>query len=151
MVQPQAQQPQAPMSPQMPPQAAQQGEPMAPEAQADPNAQGQPSGRAGQPYNPAIMQEIDSHIAQLQPQQLDYLAHYMTPELSLLFGIVMGQEAFDYFKQYADPQRELVVQPKTKQLPNSPQGPQQGQPVESSDSVIKPKQAKPPATTIMGR
>lgn len=140
MIQPQAQpQPQqspAPVQPQGQPPQAQSAAPAQLPAQG---AQGAPSGRKDQPYNPKVLPLIEQHLNQLPQPQQAFLTHYMTPELAILFGIVLGQEALDYFKKFADPKLELIVQPRQGQQGGAQQ-PAQGQP--PAQAQAQPQQAQ---------
>lgn len=112
----------------------------------------QPSGRQGQPYNPQILNGLDQHLNSLPPKQQQYLTQYMAPELAVIFGIVMGQEAFDYFKKVADPQKMLTVvaRPQGQPAQGTPQAPQQGgqappQQTQQPQQGQAPQGATPPA------
>ena len=136
-------------------QLPQQAQPMAPQS-GQPSQQ--PSGRAGQNYDPRILQHIETHMNSVPPEQKAFVAQYMTPELAVILGIIIGNEAYDYFKKFADPKKELTVQPRQNQpeqntapqpapQASSPQqsGPQQG-PVAPSAQT----QPKATAPSIMG-
>lgn len=167
----------APMQPQAAPQQAPQG-PVQPQAATAPQAPAAPQHSPGTPpapqqasqdgqdpsqggatpgqFNPQILQAIEQHLQALPLPQKQYLAHYMTPELAIILGIILGPEGFTYFKAFADPRKTLVVQAQTK-------GHHQGNPVsqspkgghvaeqQSANVPIQPQATKPPATTIMGR
>ena len=123
------------------PQAQPQGAPQI--APGQPPAQGglqQPSGRQGQAYNPQIMKGLEQHLNTLPPQQQKYLSSFMTPELAVLFGIVIGQEAFDYFKKFVDPNKMLTVVPR-------PQGQGQPGPGGQSQQQGQPPQGQQPQQT----
>lgn len=117
-----------------------------------------PSGREGQVYNPELMAKLEDHLNKLPPEQQKYLTQFMTPELAIIFGIVLGHEAFDYFKKFADPKKQLVVQPSQQgqQPPQGGQPPQQNpQPQQAQGQLAQaqPQQqpSAPPARSIMGR
>lgn len=139
--QPQPQQ-QAPMQPQQQAPAQQQTQP-------SPATQPKPSGRAGQPYNAQVLQMIEQHLNSLPQDQQQFLHQYMTPELAKLFGIVLGQEALDYFSKFADPKMMLVVQPRPQQQGGmNPQGVQGAAPAQQQ---APQQQSNPPQANIMGR
>lgn len=60
-------------------------------------------------YDDSIQSGIEEHLNSLPPEQQDFLAQYLTPELAALFGIVLGKESYDYFAQYANPNKSLQV------------------------------------------
>lgn len=146
-------------SPNIQPQAA-------PQPQGPVNAQpagqpsSQPSGRGGQEYNPQLLQQIEQHLNSVPPEQKAFVAKYMTPELAVVLGIIIGNEAFDYFKQYADPKKELMVQERKGQEKKSgtqPQqtsahiAPQQTNVQSAPQSMAQPQpKANIPAKSIMG-
>lgn len=151
------QQPQAPQGPMQPQAQAGPSQPMQPPTK---HTQPKASGREGQPYNPQLMAKLEDHLNKLPPQQKAYLSKYLTPELVIIFGIVLGNEAFDYFKKFANPKNMLVVQPRPQQAPGQPQqgpAPQQNtppQPQAQAGAAPAPQQQNPsssPARSIMGR
>lgn len=143
-------------------QAPQQGStpqiaPQASPPQLGQPASAQPSGRAGQNYDPKLLPVIEKHLDSLPDQQKAFLVQYMTPELAIIFGIVLGMEAFDYFKQYVDPSKQLTVvqRPQGQQAPQgnaqssqSP-APQQAEGSANASPPQSPKQ-QAPAQSIMG-
>lgn len=120
-----------------PPQMAPQGNPP-PAPTVAPQHGGKPSGRIGQDYNPQILAHIEQHLTQLPDQQKAFLVQYMTPELAIILGIIIGQEAYDYFNQQADPSKMLVVQPRPQ-----PQQQTQGQPPAAPQNGQQPQAAAP--------
>lgn len=134
-----------------PPQMAPQGNPPAAPTVAP---QHSPSGRENQPYNPELIAHLENHLTKLPDDQKAFLVQYMTPELAILFGIVIGNEGYDYFSKFADPQKMLVVQPRPEQQPQQT-APQQAQPSAQSGGMGQPQpqtqpKASTPATSIMG-
>lgn len=131
-------------------------QPMQPQAGAgmpQPNngqASQQPSGRQGQNYNPNLLPQIEQHLNSLPPEQKGFLAKFMTPELAVVLGIVIGNEAFDYFKQFADPKKQLVVQERKQQEKSA------SQPAQKSGHMMQPsggqapqaQQAQPQAAAV---
>lgn len=137
--------------PSAPPQMAPQGNPPAAPTVAP---QHSPSGRENQPYNSQLLGHLENHLSKLPDDQKAYLVQYMTPELAILLGIVIGNEGYDYFSKFADPQKMLVVQPRPEQQPQQT-APQQAQPPAQSGGMGQPQpqpqpKASTPATSIMG-
>lgn len=146
------------MAPQQAPQASapQQQQPMQPQAQPPQQAGGKaaPSGREGQDYNPQILKHIEQHLNSLPQQQQQFLTQYMTPELAMILGIVIGKEAYDYFNKFADPSKMLTVTQRPQQQPSAATQPPQGQPAQSGGQPQAAPQPQPkantPAKSIMG-
>lgn len=140
-----------------PPQAAPQQPIMAPQPdKAQPPAT--QDANPGAEYDPTIAKGIEEHLNQINDKQKAFLVNFLTPELALLFGIVLGKEGFDYFNQYADPKKQLTVIPRQPQQapqaappgqqPNSaPQMPPQQAPMPQKPANVSPQ---PPARSIMG-
>jgi hypothetical protein len=145
---PQAQPPQmAPQQPQAPQQA-----PAQPAPQQPPQGQPAPSnGKDAAPLPPHISQVVEQHLNSVPPEQQQFIAKYMTPELAVIFGILLGQGALDYFKRFADPQKQLTVTPR-QTPPNGQTGAAPtGQPSAPAMQPQSQPQATPPAASIMGR
>lgn len=141
------------MPPQMQPQAQPQAPQMAPSSPAPaPQAQaGQPPQEKGatpqqdpNAIDPRALQLIEQHLNSLPDEQKQYLGQYLTPELAVLFGIVLGNDAYNYFKQYVDPNKQLTVTAREGQ--QNPQQPQQ-----APQGPVNPVQQQVPAQSIMGQ
>lgn len=158
-------QPQAPqVTAQTPgPQVAPQGQqPQTPQPQGNIPAQqgqtpqqGQSKGDAA--YDAKVAPLVEAHLSKLPDEQKAYLVQFMTPELAVIFGILLGQEAFQYFNQFVDPKKQLTVVPRQEQQgqQGAAQAPQQTpQPQQAPQQVQSaPQQAPQPqgkAPSIMG-
>lgn len=95
--------------------------PMPGVGQADSSEGGPENGMGG---DANIAAQIEQHMDSLKPVQKAFIAQYLTPELTQIMGMVLGQEAFDYFKQFADPELILVPLPR-KQVMEQLQAQQQ--------------------------
>jgi hypothetical protein len=108
------------------------------------SAEPQPNGA---PVDPAMqggaspVDEMRQHLAQLPDEQKAYLADIMTPEVATAFGIVLGDEAYQYFSSIADTTKVLVPVPRSEvEAANTqPQAPAQG-PLPQD-----PTQSRPPS------
>lgn len=57
---------------------------------------------------------LESKIASMSEEEKELVLNLsQAPEIVNLLGVVMGQEAFDYFKQYEDESLTLQIIPKT--------------------------------------
>lgn len=61
------------------------------------------------PQEGGLAAQIEQHLSQLPDEQKAYLANYLTPELVNIMGILLGEEAAQFFSQYADPSKTLTV------------------------------------------
>ena len=147
------------MQPQAQPQQQNSPTPIQPQAQAGqqqqaPQGKQKPSGREGQPYNPQILKSIEQHLNTVPPEQQQFVSKFMTPELAQILGIIIGQEAYDYFNKFADPNMQLtVVQRQQQGSSPATQPPQQGQQPQGqpAQSAQPQPQSNPPQASIMGR
>ena len=75
-------------------------------------------GTAAPEADPEVMQQIDDRMNELPDNQKEFILKFMAPELVACFGIVFGNDALEYFSQFADPSKMLQVVPR----PADPQG-----------------------------
>lgn len=127
-----AKQPMQPAKAQQPPQAT------------SPNQQAQ-----GDQFTQEIMQNLESHLNSLPPQQKQFLAsslqHYANIVIPVL-GIVCGQEVFQYFVQvYKQHFAGQQAQPAQNNSSPSPQGQPQAQPQSQPPAQGQPAQAATPS------
>lgn len=66
----------------------------------------------GSVYNDSIKKNLETHLDSLGPEQQEFVAAHLTPEIAQVFGLVLGQEAFDFFNQYTNPDVVLVPMPR---------------------------------------
>ncbi len=155
MINPQTQTQSAPQAQQvMQPQAQPQQAPHMPPQQqpAKSDGKGKPSGREGQPYDDNILKSIEQHLNSVPPDQQAFVAKYMTPEMAIVLGIIIGNEAYDYFSKFADPSKMLAVTQRPQQGNSAATQAPQGQTPQQSGAGAQPQpQANPPQPSIMGR
>lgn len=92
-----------------------------------------------------IEEMLEQRMSELPDQQKAFIAKYLTPELSLILGIILGQESADYFANLADPSKMLTV------VPRPPQGAtaeQQGAAAGSTPQGAMTSVAAPPAPAM---
>lgn len=63
------------------------------------------------PQEGGLATQIEQHLSSLPDEQKAYLANFLTPELVNIMGILLGEEAAQFFSQYADPSKTLTVVP----------------------------------------
>lgn len=94
-------------------------------------------GQEGPIYNDSIKKNLESHLDALGPEQQEFIAAHLTPEIAGMFGLVLGQEAYDFMSQYANPEVVLVPMPRSAL--------QQGKQAAQADPNV-PMQEGPPQT-----
>ena len=70
------------------------------------------NGQEAPVYNDSIKKNLESHLDSLGPEQQEFIAAHLTPEIAGVFGLVLGQEAYDFMSQYANPDVVLVPMPR---------------------------------------
>lgn len=75
---------------------------------AEPMEQARPQSSIDTGYNPNVIKNIEKHMDQLSSEQQDFIVAHLTPEFAGIMGLILGQEAFDFFNKYADPNKILV-------------------------------------------
>ncbi len=69
-----------------------------------------------------IRAQIETHVNSLPEEQQVFLGRLMTPEFATAMGILLGQEAFDFFNEVADPNVVLVPMDRAKVEAQASQG-----------------------------
>lgn len=139
------------MNPQMPAPApqAQPVAPTAPQPMAQAPAQGQLQPAQGSQQSAQIEQAIEEHLNSLPDPQKALIVKYMTPEMAVILGIILGPEAFDYFKKFADPRKELTVTERKNTAPQQLHKQAGASEQQSANVNLQPKATTPPAKSIM--
>lgn len=77
-----------------------------------------------------LTQMLDSRMNELPDNQKQFILEYMTPELVGVLGLILGNEAVEYYAPFADPGKMLQVIPRPQEQSQAqaaaPQGPQAG-------------------------
>ena len=55
-----------------------------------------------------ITAALESQLNAIPDDQKLFVSEHLTPEISAVFGFVLGEEAFNFFNQFADPTRVLI-------------------------------------------
>jgi len=58
-----------------------------------------------------VAKQIEDHLNSIPDEQKQFLAQYLTPELAVIMGILLGEEAAQAFSQYVDPNLTLTAVP----------------------------------------
>lgn len=103
---------------------------------------------APQAAGDGIGSQIEQHLSQLPDEQKAYLAQYLTPELANIMGILLGEEAAQFFSQYVDPSKTLTVV-STGEMGGQPQATAPSQPSIGIAPGAAPAQGTP-SGPIMG-
>lgn len=75
---------------------------------------------------------LDQRMSELPDNQKKFVLDYLTPETVGLLGVILGQEAIDYFAPFVDPNKMAVVQPRPQEATPQQGAPSSGQPAASS-------------------
>jgi len=111
-----------------------------------------PEGQAApQEQSAGVGSQIEQHLNALPDEQKAYLAQYMTPELVTIMGILLGEEAAQFFSQYADPSKTLTVAPAQGNAGEMGGGSQAAAPSQPSIGIAPASPAQgQPAGPMMG-
>lgn len=97
-------------------------------------------------YNQSIQKNIESHLDSLDSKQQEFIAAHLTPEISQMFGLLLGQEAYDFFKNYENPEVILVPMPRKVlqqgklDAMNNPNIPMAADAISAEEQPVSPEQ-----------